>query len=136
LAGYLQLFRVFQVTDVFALRTKSLLLTLIHQSLFNNRLEFLKQTNIDIILHNLLFQQNFTMWTGQIFHPILSNINSQIYLKTVQTDLMPHPIYVQNLLFFKLAVTNHTGGNFILSEEITQENGDICGGDKVQNQVD
>jgi hypothetical protein len=76
------------------------------------------------------------MWTGQIFHPILSNINSQIYLKTVQTDLMPHPIYVQNLLFFKLAVTNHTGGNFILSEEITQENGDICGGDKVQNQVD
>jgi hypothetical protein len=136
LAGYFQLFWVFQVTDVFAFRTKSLFLTLINQSLFNNQLEFLKQTNFDIILNNLLLQQKFAMWTGQIFHPILSDIDSQIHLKTVQTDLVPHPIYVQNLLFFKLAVTNHTGGNFILSEEITQENGDICRGDEVQNQVD
>ena len=83
LAGYFELVRVFHLADVLAFRTENLFLILIYQSLFNNRLEFLKQANFNVILYNLLFELEPAVWTCQILNSILSNIDFQVHLKAV-----------------------------------------------------
>ncbi len=73
------------------------------------------------------------MGTREILNPILSNINLQIHLKAIQTHIMSHPIYPQNLLPAKLAVTNHTRDNLVLSEQVRQEYGDVGGGGEAEH---